>query len=562
MRFSAVLRRAHASSMGITILLALLAACTEKADLVITGGHVWTGAATGAPQPGAVAIKDGRILTLGDSADLARYIGDRTEVLSAAGGLVLPGFADGHTHFVDGGFQLASVDLRDAATPQEFTRRLGEYARRLRPGEWILGGDWDHELWPGAPLPRRAWIDSVTPLNPVFVSRLDGHMALANSAAIRAARVDRGTLTPAGGEITRDRNGEPLGIFKDQAMGLIAAAIPEPSAERRDSATARALAHAASLGVTATAHVSASWADLASYRRLHAAGRLTTRIAVYLPLESWRAVADSMAAFPGDDMLRIGGVKGYVDGSAGSRTAYFFEPFSDSAGYAGLLQNSEADLRNWIGNADSAGLHVVVHAIGDRANALLLDVFDSVARIHGERDRRFRIEHAQHLRAQDLPRFQRLGVIASMQPYHAIDDGRWLYKRIGAERSRYTYAFRSLLDAEARLAFGSDWTVAPLDPVKGLYAAVTRRTIDGKNPDGWVPEEKITLGEALRAYTAGNAYGLFADTKWGTIAPRFNADVVVLDRDLFRLPPDSLERAAVRFTIVGGRVVYRATQPE
>jgi predicted amidohydrolase YtcJ len=549
-------------SAGITILLALLCACSEKADLVITGGNVWTGAATGAAQPGAVAIKDGRILTLGDSADLARYVGDRTEVLSAAGGLVLPGFADGHTHFVDGGFQLASVDLRDAATPQEFTRRLGEYARRLRPGEWILGGDWDHELWPGAPLPRRAWIDSVTPLNPVFVSRLDGHMALANSAAIRAARVDRTTLTPAGGEITRDRNGEPLGIFKDQAMGLIAAAIPEPSAERRDSATARALAHAASLGVTATAHVSASWADLASYRRLHAAGRLTTRIAVYLPLENWRAVADSVAAFPGDDMLRIGGVKGYVDGSAGSRTAYFFEPFSDSAGYAGLLQNSEADLRSWIGDADSAGLHVVVHAIGDRANALLLDVFDSVARIHGERDRRFRIEHAQHLRAQDIPRFQRLGVIASMQPYHAIDDGRWLYKRIGAERSRYTYAFRSLLDAEARLAFGSDWTVAPLDPVKGLYAAVTRRTIDGKNPDGWVPEEKITLGEALRAYTAGNAYGLFAETKWGTIAPRFYADLVVLDRDLFRLPPDSLEQARVRFTIVGGRVVYRSSQPE
>lgn len=546
MRFTAVLA-----------LVMLVSACSEKADLFIAGGSVWTGAATGAAQPGAVAVKDGRILAVGDSADLAHYVGSRTEVLSANGGMVMPGFGDGHTHFVDGGFQLASIDLRDAATPQEFTRRLGEYARRLQPGEWILGGDWDHELWPGAPLPRSAWIDSVTPNNPVFVSRLDGHMALANSAALRAARVDRSTAAPAGGEIPRDPRGEPIGIFKDQAMNLITRAIPDRTPEQRDSATARALAHAASLGVTVTAHMSASWADFASYRRLEAAKRLTTRIAVYLPLDDWRAVAESSIAFPGTEFLKIGGVKGYVDGSAGSRTAYFFEPFTDSAGYAGLMANSEADLRAWIGAADSALLHVAVHAIGDRANALLLDVFDSVSRAHGERDRRFRIEHAQHLRAQDIARFHRLGVIASMQPYHAIDDGRWLAKRIGTARSRYTYAFRSLLDADARLAFGSDWTVAPLDPLSGVYAAVTRRTIDGKNPGGWVPEEKITLGEALRAYTGGNAYGLYAESVFGTLAPRFGADIVVLDRDLFRVPVDSLDKAKVRYTIVGGKVVYR-----
>lgn len=535
----------------------LLAACSEKADLVITGGSLWTGTTTGLAQPGAVAVKAGRVLAVGDSVEVARFVGKQTQVIHAAGGLVMPGFADGHTHFVDGGFQLASVDLRDAATPREFTRRLGEFARRLRPGEWILGGDWDHELWPGAPLPRRAWIDSVTPLNPVFVSRLDGHMALANSAAIRAARVDRHTLTPAGGEIPRDQSGEPLGIFKDQAMPLIYAAIPDPSPERRDSATARALAHAASLGVTAIAHMSASWGDLASYRRLQAAGRLTARIAVFLPLESWRAVAESLAAFPGDDMLRIGGVKGYMDGSAGSRTAYFFESFSDSAGYSGIMTNSEAEMRSWIGAADSAGLHVAVHAIGDRANALLLDVYDSVARAHGERDRRFRIEHAQHLRPDEIQRFHRLGVIASVQPYHAIDDGRWLFKRIGAARSRYTYAFRSLIDAEARLAFGSDWTVGPLDPIAGVYAAVTRRTLDGANPDGWVPEEKVTVAEALRAYTTGNAYGLFAESLWGTIAPQFMADIVVLDRDLFRVPAESLAQVRVRYTIVGGKVVYQ-----
>ena len=538
----------------------LLAGCGRKADLVITGGAVWTGLSTGRGQPGAVAIADGKIIAVGDSAAIAPYLGGNTEVVRADGGLVLPGFADGHTHFIDGGFQLASVNLRDAATPQEFTRRLKEYAARLKPGEWITGGDWDHELWRGTPLPRRDWIDSVTPNNPVFVNRVDGHMALANTAAIRAAGVTKDTPTPAGGEIPRDARGEPLGVFKDQAMGLIWRAAPAPSPEQRDSALARALAHAASLGVTATAHMSASWPDLASYRRLARANRLTLRVAVYLPLEDWRAVADTVArAGAGDDWVRIGGLKGYMDGSAGSRTAYFFEPFSDSAGYRGLMQYADVDMRRWIGGADSAGLQVAVHAIGDRANALLLAIFDSVARAHGARDRRFRDEHAQHLRPQEIPRFGAQRVVPSMQPYHAIDDGRWLGKRIGPVRIRTTYAFRSLLDSDAPLAFGSDWTVAPLDPLLGVYAAVTRRTLDGRNPSGWVPDQKISVGEALRAYTYGNAWATFNDQKWGTLAPGRYADVVVLDRDLFAVPAESLADGAVkvRYTIVGGRVVYR-----
>jgi predicted amidohydrolase YtcJ len=543
----------------VTLLVLSLAACGRKADLVIEGGPVWTGLSTGRGQSGAVAIADGRILAVGDSAQITRYVGSKTTVLNANGGLVLPGFADGHTHFIDGGFQLASIDLRDATTPQEFVRRLKEYAARLKPGDWITGGDWDHELWRGAPLPQRAWIDSVTPNNPVFVNRLDGHMALANTAALRAAGVTKGTPTPAGGEIPRDAGGEPIGIFKDQAMGLIWRAAPAPSPEQRDSALARALAHAASLGVTATAHMSASWADLASYRRLARANRLTLHVAVYLPLDDWRSVADSVArSGAGDDWVRIGGVKGYMDGSAGSRTAFFFEPFSDSAGYRGLMQHPEADMRAWIGGADSAGLQVAVHAIGDRANAILLAIFDSVARAHGARDRRFRDEHAQHLRPQEIPRFGAQRVVPSMQPYHAIDDGRWVEKRIGPVRIRTTYVFRSLLDSDAPLAFGSDWTVAPLDPLLGIYAAVTRRTLDGRNPGGWVPEQKITVGEALRAYTYGNAWATFNEQKWGTLAPGRYADVVVLDRDLFAVPAESLANRAVsvRYTIVGGRVVY------
>jgi len=541
------------------VILALLAGCGgRKADIVIQGGQVWTGLSTGRGQPGAVAIADGKILAVGDSAQIARYVGSKTEVLHAAGGLVMPGLADGHTHFIDGGFQLAWVNLRDAATPQEFVRRIKEYAAHLKPGEWVLGGDWDHTLWRGAPMPHHEWVDSVTPHNPVYLYRVDGHMALANAAAMRAAKITNATRDPVGGEIPRDARGEPIGIFKDNAGNLIEAAIPASSAEQQDSALARALAHAASLGVTATGNMSASWANLAAYKRMERADRMTLRVSLYLPIEDWRTVADSVRRNgAGDDWVRIGGVKGYMDGSAGSRTAFFFEPFSDSAGYRGLMRQPESDMRAWVGAADSAGLQIAVHAIGDRANAIILSIYDSVARAHGARDRRFRVEHAQHLRSEDIARFGALRVVPSMQPYHAIDDGRWVEQRIGPVRIKTTYAFRTLLDTDAPLAFGSDWTVAPLDPMLGVYAAVTRRTLDGRNPGGWVPEQEITVGEALRAYTSGNAWATFNEQKWGTLAPGRFADVVVLERDPFAVAPESLGTVKPRYTIVGGKVVYR-----
>src|SRR5216117_1195323 len=314
--------------LSLGLLCLTLAACARQADIIVTGGMVWTGLSNGAPQKGAVALANGKILAVGDSAQIAGYAGPKTQAIQVDGGLVLPGFTDGHTHFIDGGFQLASVDLRDAATPAEFIRRIQAYAKTLKPGEWILGGDWDHTLWPGQRLPQHQWIDSVTPDNPVFVNRVDGHEALANAAAMRAARVTKETPTPPGGEILRDaKTGEPIGIFKDQALDLIGRAQPDPSPEQRDSALARALAHAASLGVTATAHMSASWADLASYRRLEHAGRLTLRATLYLPLEHWRDVADTLrrAGRRADDWVRVAGLKGFMDGSAGSRTAYFFD---------------------------------------------------------------------------------------------------------------------------------------------------------------------------------------------------------------------------------------------
>lgn len=541
------------------VCLVAVAGCGPRpANLVILGGTVWTGTGD-EPRPGGVAIAGERIVAVGDSAAVARYVGATTQVLAAGGGLVLPGFADGHTHFISGGFQLASLDLRTADSPREFIRRIAAYARTRRPGQWITGGDWDHERWRGAPLPRRDWIDSVTPRNPVFVSRLDGHMALANSAALKAAGVAKSTPDVVGGVIVRDpRTGELTGILKDNAMDPVFRVIPDPTPHERDSALVRALAHAASLGVTAIADMSTPWADLGSYRRVRDAGRLTVRVKTHVSLDTWRMLADTVQRYgPGDDWLRIDGLKGYVDGSLGSSTALFFAPYRDAPQTTGELVTPEESLAVWIGGADSAGLQVAVHAIGERANALLLEIFDSVARAHGPRDRRFRVEHAQHLRREDISRFGALAVVASMQPYHAIDDGRWAEKRIGPERIKTTYPFRTLLDTRAPLAFGSDWTVAPLDPILGVYAAVTRRTLDGKNAGGWVPEQKIAVAEALRAYTAGNAWAVFAEGKWGTLTPGRLADVVVVDRDLFTMPPDSLDRAWVRYTIVGGRVVFR-----
>jgi predicted amidohydrolase YtcJ len=527
-----------------------------RADLVVYG-RVWTGDSA-EPWAEAVAARRDTIVAVGDSTTMAAMVDSATRVISNGKAMVAPGFIDGHLHFTDGGFQLASVDLRPADSPEEFVTRLKDFAGERQPGEWILGGDWDHERWAGAPLPRREWIDSVTPNNPVFVNRLDGHMGLANSAALRAARITRATKDIAGGVIVRDpRTGEPTGILKDAAMEPMYRALPEPTSAQRDAALRRALAHAASKGVTGFAHVSVALADLGTYLRAKKAGTLTARAALYFPLETWHTIADTVVKLGrGDNQVWIGGVKGYVDGSLGSTTALFYAPYEDDPKTSGVLVTPEDSLRAWIGAADSARLQVVVHAIGERANGLLLDIYDSLAQAHGPRDRRFRIEHAQHLRPGDIKRLAQSGIIASMQPYHIIDDGRWAEKRIGPERLKTTYAFRSLLDNRAHLAFGSDWTVAPIDPILGIYSAVTRRTLDGKNPKGWVPDQKITIEEALRGYTVENAYGVFAERTRGKLAPGYLADIVVLDRDLTTIAPESIDQAQVRATIVGGKIVF------
>jgi hypothetical protein len=537
-----------------TALLAAAPVGAQQADLILTGGSVWTGTPAQA-RAQAVAIAGGRVLRVGSDSAVRALAGPATREIALHGRFAMPGFADAHTHFIGGGFQLGSVDLRDAPTPAEFARRIGAFARTQPAGRWITGGDWDHERW-GGELPQRAWIDSVTPSHPVAVQRLDGHMLLANTAALELAGVTRDTPDPPGGTIVRDADGVATGVLKDEAMALVFAVQPAPSEAELDEAFARAQQHALARGVTMI-HDMGSFADLATYRRAHARGELDLRVYALVPLAGWQRLRDLVAREGhGDARLRWGGLKGFVDGSLGSTTAWFYEPYQDAPETAGLMVTDTAALRAQIIAADAAALHVVVHAIGERANDWLLDVFADAARVNGARDRRFRIEHAQHLSEAAITRFAEQGVLASMQPYHAVDDGRWAEKRIGPDRIQRTYAFRSLLDADATLLFGSDWTVAPIEPLLGVHAAATRATIDGANPDGWVPAQKIGIAEILRAYTAANAYGAFMEDELGTLEAGRLADIVVLSANPFDVDAAAIPGIHVDVTIVNGDVVY------
>ncbi len=533
-----------------------MAACSTGPDTVLTGGLVWTGSSLSTEaNPTAIAISAGRISAVGTDEEILRLAGARTRRIDLGGRRVVPGLIDAHTHFISGGFELAGVRLRDAATPAEFARRIGEFAAE-HPGEWVTGGTWDHELW-GGELPRRDWIDSLTSGSPVFVSRLDGHMGLANTRALELAGVTAETQDPPGGTIVRDGRGEPTGVLKDEAQSLVYAAIPEPSEAELDRALDAAVGHALERGVTMVGDMG-TWAGHETYRRAHAAGRLSLRVYSVVPIATWQRLATYVEREgTGDDHLFWGGVKGFVDGSLGSTTAWFYEPYDDDPTTTGLMVTDTAELRRAVLVADAAGFQLLVHAIGDRANDWLLDVFADAERRNGVRDRRPRIEHAQHLTPRSIRRIAASGVVVSMQPYHAIDDGRWAAKRIGSQRIRWTYAFRDLLDAGAHVAFGSDWTVAPIDPLLGIYAAATRRTIDGVNPTGWVPEQKISVEEALVAYTMGGAYAVRREQVLGSLEPGKLADLVVLSDDILAIDPVEIERVRVDLTMVGGEVVFQ-----
>jgi predicted amidohydrolase YtcJ len=533
-------------------------ASPEAADLVLLSAKVWTGDPA-RPEATALAARGGRLVAVGSDAEVGKLRGPRTVVVDGKGRRVVPGFIDAHTHMSMGGFNLLAVDLRKTKDPADFTRRLAEFAKTRPAGLWMTDGAWDHQVWADPVLPTRAMLDPATGDRPACLSRTDGHMMVCNGRALALAKVTRSTPDPQGGVIVRDVAGEPTGVLKDAAMDLVWAVRPARTVAELEEALQTAVRHAAENGVTSVQDLPGNSRDLDAWEALRRQGKLTVRVDYRPSLSEWETARDRRAAMKNDEWLRIGGVKGYVDGSLGSSTALFFEPYLDDPKTSGVYASDAIPLEKLetrVAAADAAGLQVEVHAIGDRANAEILDVFERVAKKNGAKDRRFRVEHAQHLRAQDVPRFAKQGVIASMQPYHAVDDGRWAQMRIGLERCRTTYAFRSLLDAGAHLAFGSDWDVAPLSPITGIDAAVNRRTLDGRNPTGWIPEQKIGVEEALRAYTTGAAHAGFAEKEKGSLSVGKLADFVVLSSDILAIPPGEIPDARVDATVVGGRLVH------
>ena len=543
--------------VGTLLTVTIALSQSQIADVVFVDGKIWT-VDRAKPEAEAVAVLGGRILSVGSTADTKKCIGPKTKVIDLKGKRMLPGFIDNHTHFMSGGFQLQSVDLRYAKSEAEFANLIRQRAEK-HSDRWITGGDWDHDNWPGGSLPVKELIDQYTMSTPVFVNRYDGHMALANSKALKLAGIDRNTPDPRGGTIVRDKKtGEPTGVLKDAAMGLVYATIPDPSEQEMIEAARLALAEARKCGVTSIQDVS-SGTDVRIYQLLRDKGELTSRFHCRLPLSQWQHLAASGIRVPfGDEWVRLGSMKEFVDGSLGSSTALFFQPFTSDPGTRGLAMDVVLDGRfeRWSLAADRANLQLSIHAIGDSANSLTLDLFEKITKANPAWDRRFRIEHAQHIHPRDFQRFAKLGVIASVQPYHAIDDGRWAEKRIGHDRCKTTYPFRTFLDNGVKMCFGSDWTVAPLSPILGIYAAVTRRTTDGANPNGWFPEQKITVKEAIEAYTINCAYAVFEENEKGSIAAGKMADFVVLTDDILAIDPVKIEAVGVEMTVVGGNIVH------
>jgi len=534
------------------ITIVLTSCTTEKpsADLLVTNANIWTGDIDN-PKAEAIAVKGDSILAIGSLKEVMKFKSESTKIVDALGNFITPGFIDTHVHLLMGGNSLLSVQLRDAKTKKEFIDRIASFTKKIKPDQWIVEGNWDHTLW-GGELPTKKWIDKFTHENPVAIYRMDGHMILANSAALKIAGIDRNTPNVGNGEIVKDTNGEPTGILKSEAMYLVLNKIPSLSKEEKENAINQAQEYLLSQGVT-TIHDVDSLGGFEVMDDMYTNNQLKIRVYTADPLKKWKSVAKNTSK---SKWLKNGLLKGFVDGSLGSHTAAFIEPYSDAKDSKGLLIVNQDSLNNWIMEADKEGFQITVHAIGDRANNSLLNSYEKIILKNGEKDRRLRIEHAQHLSPTDINRFSKLNVIASMQPYHSIDDGRWAEVLIGPERIKTTYAFKSLLDANATVVFSSDWPVAPASPILGIYAATTRQTLDGKHPEGWVPKEKITASQALKAYTKDAAYSSFDENIKGTLAKGKLADFVVLSEDLTTLDPKKIKDVMVLQTFVGGKKVY------
>jgi predicted amidohydrolase YtcJ len=528
---------------------AAIAAAQQPYDLVVRNARIWTGDAR-QPFADSLAVRTDIVAKVGG-------VGDEkaAKVIDAGGRLITPGFIDSHIHLLAGGLRLSGVQLRTARTKQEFIDRLKAFAAKQPEGTWITGGDWDHELW-GGELPSKQWIDAVTPKNPVWINRLDGHMALANSLAMKQAGITKNARDVPGGAIVRDDKGEPTGVLKDNAMELVDQTVPVPGLEVKQAALLAAMDYLTQFGITSVHDMSTN-DDLEVIRNAAGRGQLKVRIYAAQPLAARRNLNNYIEhEGRGDRWVRWGLLKGFQDGSLGSKTAAMEADYTDAPGSRGLLITPPEQLYDAVIVSYNWGLQVAIHAIGDRANSLLLDVFERVAQVVGPGAQRMRIEHAQHLKPADIQRLAKHGIIASMQPYHLADDGRWAERVIGPERAKTTYAFRSLIDAGVVVAFGSDWFVAPPDVMQGIHAAVTRQTLDGKHPNGWVPEQKITVEEALKAYTINGSFAAGEESYKGILAEGKLADFVMLDKDILKIPVSTIRDTKVMLTVVGGRVMY------
>ncbi len=507
----------------------------------------------------SVVVENNKIIFVGSDEDAKKFIDKNTQVVNLDGKLMLPGFNDNHVHFLTGGFYLLGIDLRPATSTSEFKQILKDYAKKY-PGKWITGGYWDHEKWEVKDLPTKEMIDEVVSDQPVFVERLDGHMGVANSFALKLAGITKETESPDGGLIVKDpKTGEPTGVLKDNAMDLVYVKIPDHTEQENYESLLAALNEAKRLGLTSVQDI--SYLDaLTVFERAKKEGILTCRIFARWPIADYKYLVErNIKAGYGDELIKMGSLKGFADGSLGSSTAWFFDRYVQDNTTSGLAMDviNDGSMEKWCLDADKNGLQICVHAIGDKANAYMLDLYEKIIKENPKWDRRFRIEHAQHLRKEDINRFADLGVIASVQPYHCIDDGVWAEKRIGKERLEYSYPFKSFLDAGVKLCFGTDWYVAPLNPLLGIYAAVTRRTLDDKNPDGWIPEQKISVEDAIKCYTLNSAYASFEENIKGSIEVGKLADLIVLSDDILTIDPVKIKDAEVIMTVFDGKIIYQ-----
>ena len=546
------------------LLLMFLWNCStvDPVEKIYHNGIIWTGDQI-IPRANAMIVRAEKIVFIGSNSQAMAMVDDNAIQIDLQGKFVTPGFIDNHVHFIMGGMQLSQVNLYDVTNKEEFQERILEIDAKLPEGKWMVGGNWDHEKWGGI-YPDRSWIDQVVKDRPVLLDRLDGHMALANSKALVLADINDTTSDPDGGIIQRGGDGKPTGILKDHAIYLCRDLIPEESMEELDQALNKAMEHALSKGITQVHDMgSGSWSDLAVYKRSLDKGNLKLRVKLFTWYENWRDILSYVEKNgSGNDWLKWNGIKGMMDGSLGSRTAWMNKPYlpdhkthgKETISTMGILTIQDTiNFKELLRQTDKANVQHAVHAIGDKANDWILNEFAKIRLENGERDRRSRIEHAQHLSPSAIDRFSNEDVIPSMQPYHLFDDGSWAHKRVGFDLLSRTYVFRSLLDKGANLTFGSDWTVAPLDPLTGIHAAVTRKTRDNKNPGGWFPGEKISVAEALRCYTLNNAYAAFWDETTGSLSVGKNADFVVHSKNLLTVDPDHILSSKVIRTVVAGR---------